>query len=771
MFPPNRPRTRSSRVPDPDKDKENEAMVDDEKRTGQRRAPRKRKPLGVRRPGRKSTKKAVQADSPISTDWSNGETTSEKTPAHIHAYSTLTPPSESAIAHAFYAHQLSSDSSLSSALSLPDPELEDVPTAEPAAPLSLPLAKRSVPTAEPTAPLSLPLPKRSVPTTEEPERPRPQTSRPPPAWAETRSELCESIAWFRSAQSGLYNHDGFAYGLLIDRDSGGRSYMDDEIIITRIGGGCSFKNGRLLQTKNHDAATRALGPVQRSMDYKIPVGVVLGQRNTICPSEVPHRYNVADFFRVTDIWFEKIDGKAAGRMRYEKCNLDEKSWWAPLEAPDSVPLSERDSPTQADLEQICEHCETSSLKIFTIGWMCLNFRCKQFFTIEGVDAERLELTYDPQFLKMRTRFTNAPKPLYSLVPDTLGSLTAAKTDTATARICWKGIHFPGVNPIPLRLVIPDLEMGAAGHSVPLQLNKGEIHPHIEYMKNYRKDTFEIENVGTITHFASNTTINARENGPNDMFQQLQEADIGLARHPLVMSVVPQMLTSHFAVNFGMPYKYVVNVDKKGFDEAPRVITNALGRLRWAAQQIAGDGAQLPNELLAVGYFEKMAMGYHDDGESSLGPTIATLSLGSKAEMTIRMKKKYWKPVQRGQFDPRKEVIMPGCGQYERRAKLREQFDAGELSPEQYETQRQRILNTIKGHECPVLVRMEVNHGDMIVMHGSNLQMYYEHAVEPKGDIRFALTGRYIRPDKVPQEALEQDKYRLPDAVEYDGDED
>lgn len=724
--------------------------------------------------------KVIEANSPVSIGRSldGSEPTVEELHSSSQSCPVLTPPSEQIGAIGLYAHQLSSDSSLSSARSLDDLELESQVSPE-------------------LATLFLSRVKRAVPFVEEEPKPRPQASQSPPAWAETRSEICESIAWFRSAQSGLYHHDGFAYGLLIDRDSGGRSYMDDEIIITRIGGGCSFKNGRLVQTKSHDSATRALGPVKNSMDYSIPVGVILGQRNTICPSEVPHRYNIADMFRVTHIWFEKIDGKAAGRMRYEKCNLGEKSWWAPIDGSDPIPLDERDSPTPADLERICHHCHEPSLKTFTIGWMCLNWRCRKFFDICGYDAEQFELTYDPQFLKMRRRYENPPKPLYSLVPNTLDTLTAANIDSATARICWKGIvcpkcsrcicrrywqgwkcetpdcgfqHFPGVRPIPLRLVIPELEMGAAGHSVPLQLNKGEIQPQIEYMKNYRKDTFEIPGVGTITHFASNVAVNTRENGPNHMFQQLQEADIGLARHPLVMSVVPQMLTSHFAVNFGMPYKYVVNVDKKRFDEAPKVITNALGRLRWAAKQIAGDDAQLPNELLAVGYFEKMAMGYHDDGESSLGPTIATLSLGSKAEMTIRMKKRYWKPVYRGQFDPRKEVIIPGCAQYEQRRQLRQKYDAGKMSLAQYEKQRQRIFSGIRGNECPVIVRMELNHGDMVVMHGSDLQMYYEHAVEPKGDIRFALTGRYVRPDAVPPEALEQETFQLPDAVEYDGDE-
>ena len=58
----------------------------------------------------------------------------------------------------------------------------------------------------------------------------------------------------------------------------------------------------------------------------------------------------------------------------------------------------------------------------------------------------------------------------------------------------------------------------------------------------------------------------------------------------------------------MPYKYVISVDSKGFDEAPVEIMFALGRLDWATRKAVGTGARKPNELLAVGYFQDMSMG-------------------------------------------------------------------------------------------------------------------------------------------------------------------
>lgn len=61
----------------------------------------------------------------------------------------------------------------------------------------------------------------------------------------------------------------------------------------------------------------------------------------------------------------------------------------------------------------------------------------------------------------------------------------------------------------------------------------------------------------------------------------------------------------------MPYKYVVSVDSKGFDEAPDPVLRALGRLTWATEQAvtsAGDQFLPPNELLMLGYFEDMKIG-------------------------------------------------------------------------------------------------------------------------------------------------------------------
>ena len=58
----------------------------------------------------------------------------------------------------------------------------------------------------------------------------------------------------------------------------------------------------------------------------------------------------------------------------------------------------------------------------------------------------------------------------------------------------------------------------------------------------------------------------------------------------------------------MPYSYVAAADSAPFSEAPLPIMEALSRLTWAGNVIAGQHYPPRNELLAVGYMEDQKMG-------------------------------------------------------------------------------------------------------------------------------------------------------------------
>ncbi|KAK2766113.1 hypothetical protein FQN54_007628 [Arachnomyces sp. PD_36] len=623
----------------------------------------------------------------------------------------------------------------------------------------------------------------------------------PPAWAETRPELCDAIPWFRSSQGGCYYVKGYCWGLLLDADCGTRSYIDDEVIITRVGGGCEKdEQGNLVLTKDHDEKSPIFRSLLNSMKNSVPIGLVVGNRISGCKTKIPHRYNVMDFFRITDIWYERVGKKTGGKLRLEKIDLGTTSWWAAKDSDAPLPLDQRvfTSPEYPT----CNTCGGRSPRVYNESWMCLQRSCSRFFTIRGASPPE-NLTFYPPFLQQRSSPVNNVRPAFTLVPDLLSTFPSDDRDCGSVRAAWKGIvcplckrciarkfwrgwecetancgfvHKKAMHPVSLRSIIAEFELGVVGHRPPYiptgNGNGNEIQPGITYMKNYRKDVFTIEGVGSITHYAANNVVNSRPGGPNDLFAELQVADLGLQRYPLQQSVVAGTLTSHFAVNYGMPYKYVVSVDSRSFADAPPMITRALGRLTWATRDSMEDKTafQPPNELLTLGYFEDMSIGYHDDGESSLGPTIATLSLGGKATMSIRMKDKYYNGCTAAKKLVADDPILVGCAKFQEKKALEQEFQNGNIDQAGYDRRRGAIVFGVKRRECPAMCVMELNHGDLVVMHGSLLQKYFEHSVVPDQNLRFALTSRYVIPSQVDQSEHWKGDFSLGPDQEYDGDE-
>ena len=91
-------------------------------------------------------------------------------------------------------------------------------------------------------------------------------------------------------------------------------------------------------------------------------------------------------------------------------------------------------------------------------------------------------------------------------------------------------------PVSLRSVVPDLEIGAIKRTVHNLIPPHQIRPDVQFSRAYVKLTYHIERAGSVTHFMANRDALSRPNGPNDLFAQLQAADLGLRRHHLKNSM-------------------------------------------------------------------------------------------------------------------------------------------------------------------------------------------------------------------------------------------
>ena len=156
----------------------------------------------------------------------------------------------------------------------------------------------------------------------------------------------------------------------------------------------------------------------------------------------------------------------------------------------------------------------------------------------------------------------------------------------------------------------------------------------------------------------------------------------------------------------------------------------------------------------------MATKFHDDGEKTIGATVALVVLGCRAFMRWRMKWKYYNG-----FTDNDCIkyylsipVLPGCNNRIERLRLYQL--ASTMSAEDLTEEARRILRGKKRHEShpPVVLTMLLHHGDMMVMRGSDVQKYYEHSVDSVDGLRFASTSRHVLPAEYPDELW---KGRLP----------
>ena len=487
-----------------------------------------------------------------------------------------------------------------------------------------------------------------------------------------------------------------------------------------------------------------------------------------------------DYFKVTDTWCEKVNGYVVIFYRLEKLFLDKKSWWVPVGSSETA--TARDFEAKA-LRQQCVTCTTSSPQVYDEGWMCLNSDCSTFWTSSG-DTATVDLTYNPAFLNERSR-SNNPAPPYLLKPDSSNVCVSNATGITVSKAATRGIVCKNCNRcIPRRYwntwkcatpgcgyvleaprdvltasqVRANLANTFDGPALSLDKCDDSIEIDVEQHGLYRLHRYHLAPGNTVTHIFSCETLNSTIGGPNELFMALQQADLGLQRFEMSQSMSPGQLVAHFSSNSGLPYKYVVAVDSKAFADVPPELLNVLKRGSWAAKlTVPGEQDLAPfNEILTVGYLESDKMGYHDDGEATVGPTVVSLSLGGDSEMKFRMKAKfYYGMPKRGDggkssYNPNLPII-PGCAKPEERRRLNA-LAATTCTPAELAMEAKKAFADCRATPPPLL-NLKLAHGDIVVQHGGELQAYYEHCAVPSDKLRFALTARHIKPAGVAPEDL------------------
>lgn len=289
------------------------------------------------------------------------------------------------------------------------------------------------------------------------------------------------------------------------------------------------------------------------------------------------------------MWKEKQIPKGAQtpvaiwRIRFEKADLAEPSWWIP----------KGQAPTEADISaglslktpvETCSTCGISSKEIFTAGWFCLNNKCKNYYVFPtGKSVDLVGLTYTSTFLNQRTLFIGKIPSVTPPIPSHEGlhgtelavrrGFVCPDCGSCNRRIYWNNwvcenpncqfIREAPMRPYPAenldkenerfdKLMVKRREHWGVNYN-PLK-NADRIHDPLashynrgllpysqtlteggHLIRQYFLNDAAGKILGSFSIFSSTETINAQPGGPDELFRSLELIDIGLRRNPAAVA--------------------------------------------------------------------------------------------------------------------------------------------------------------------------------------------------------------------------------------------
>ena len=261
------------------------------------------------------------------------------------------------------------------------------------------------------------------------------------------------------------------------------------------------------------------------------------------------------------MWAEKCQGIISWRVRFEKICLTEKSWWAVTGSP---VLSQ--GSTETAESQVCPQCDQPSKSIYNAGWACLHTECASYFHFRnGYNDSTLD--YTEGFLKERSEYQgNTPGPLSEPLltawdmaqMDAFGfenvfkrGIVCPNCGCCSRRIAWDHwfcensacdfTYWLKQNPMSINNVLARAMDMDEDNTDPLKLkadtmvaksilSSQTIHGHWD-INEYKILGEGEEIIGFVRHFGSNGIINQQNDGPNDLFLQMQSGNFNLRRNP------------------------------------------------------------------------------------------------------------------------------------------------------------------------------------------------------------------------------------------------
>ncbi|KAK4183462.1 hypothetical protein QBC35DRAFT_356154, partial [Podospora australis] len=609
-----------------------------------------------------------------------------------------------------------------------------------------------------------------------------------PAWAANRTDLVESLPYFRQTQQGVYQHEKTLHGALIDGFGGEHTYFDDDIIITKLDGGGD---------KNIDAYSRHLGArieaARNALRDKHPVGIILGSHATDLPILIvpakPCRYAVLGEYIVTDVWQESQENQRGivTMIRYQRRSFEEPPWWR-LMTGTSVVTKTTDHGNQelgtevSALRRRCTMCGGIAVTRYK-EWVCDNPACESFsLTLQG---NRLSsgAKFSSRYLRQRVTVPESDDQL-ELAPTRLPCPTPPsemkqgsvcdRCGKCSARIAWHQwfcygpwgcghsmllpVRIPHISELTQEKARPYNRANRQQFTT-LRLND-EKYRRREFMDDFRNTYVEYRHrppgggVFTLLKARPIQTGHPPASVFDDVFSSLtwmannghmMIEDLNLVRYPTSHRVTGSRI-NRFETKYGPVEEPYADPPVTCIENAPVSVQTALGiltELLGEAQQDRGyksrkgaDAGSLTHLILSAYVGGKQMDRFKQVGYNTEGDTIATLCLGSPARVRWRHNARTWNHSEDGRVlvgNP-----LPGTRYYEAIRKLEELG----LSPEAFERRKAKIIKTSSQalNNAPTYLSCELTHGDVMITQGLAMAQHFESQVEPHGQLHFRLTA-------------------------------
>ncbi len=612
-------------------------------------------------------------------------------------------------------------------------------------------------------------------------------------------ELQECLPWWKLNQGGLYYKNGIIYGIRIGEHMCDAEYLDDLNMLTRL----SWE-----KTGVGSHFDRRLEMARQAHEEKRQIGVIIHRNHPRLAElgiEFPkgESFALMGYWIITDHWIDwQTDEKGTDLkvlMAHFQKVTREGVWWGcgehgkkkeaisnPEEATQEiVPLS-----SELSTLGICSECEQELVARYDGEPFCGRSNCNSSQTPQDVKQWPKQRTYRKAYLAQLASMDNLQPVERAYLPPapeqpTKEGLISMVNDVQCSRPAWSSYLCLECGRFNQRrywnrlkcrccgsiidVKLPDLSFEDVVDNRFLDLQDGADIPGIKVgdggdrLQTISTERYIVPGFGLYGANKIYVALPKRQaiyepGGTLSLWQTLwkavQAGELDLERIPVntvVHVAVPGQLTKWFGANIGETYRAgrMQFTRNKAFDEVPQVVKDIRDKIVEAVKEVLGKRPQF-NELLVIGNYPKMEMGWHDDGEEDVkGEIIASISLGGSAVMSFGLKNEYLagkKSSKSIKVDMDLEIV-PGCLEEQQKRTLRQSLEIGAISRKRYEQNMKALVLSLSGtsKNPPHLLDFPLpgTGAIMIQESKSSLHKYYVHKVESKGLARLVVTGRFL----------------------------